>query len=144
MNLQEFQKLSSRTYPDSKANHAIGTRIQSSAAVDLLHASIGITTEAGELMDCIKKFAIYGKEFNYENFREELGDLLSYIALACNSCGFKMEDICEENIAKLKIRYPEKFSEADATERKDKIVRPSTNKITSSFGIEDMKKILLP
>ena len=42
--------------------------------IQLLHAAIGAATEAGELLDAIKKALFYGKEVDEVNFKEEIGD----------------------------------------------------------------------
>ena len=45
-----------------------------STKVDLLHAALGIATEANELLDAVKAHVIYGKPLNHENVIEEAGD----------------------------------------------------------------------
>ena len=87
----------------------------------VLHAHMGISSEAGELGDCIKRHFIYGQPLDNINLVEECGDLLWYISLMLSACGSTMEQAMQENISKLKIRYPEKFTEQDALERKDKL-----------------------
>lgn len=84
---------------------------------NLVHAAIGISTEAGELLDAIKKGLFYGKTVDMVNIREELGDLLWYVAVACFASGASFEALFEQNIAKLRARYPEKFTEYDALNR---------------------------
>ena len=88
-------------------------------ALRLLHAAMGITTEAGEFVDPLKKHIFYGKELDTENLKEELGDLLWYIGIACDTLGVTVREVMEANIAKLRKRYPEQFTEEDALERKD-------------------------
>lgn len=85
---------------------------------DLLHAAMGISTEAGELLDNLKKVFYYGKTFDEVNFKEELGDVLWYIGMVCERMSWQMDDIKTTNIAKLKVRYPEKFTE-EAAEKRD-------------------------
>ena len=46
---------------------------------DLLHMTLGIAGESGELVDAVKKYWVYGKPLNVNNVIEELGDLLFYI-----------------------------------------------------------------
>lgn len=87
---------------------------------DLLHAQIGINTESGEFGDAIKKTLIYGQDIDTDNMKEELGDLLWYIALAARALDTSIESLIEDNHNKLKIRYPEKFTEELAKERLDK------------------------
>ena len=84
---------------------------------DLLHFGLGISTEAGELLDALKKSWFYGKPLDLVNIREELGDLLWYIAALHQRMGWDMELTMEANIAKLRKRYPEKFTKADALNR---------------------------
>ena len=89
-------------------------------ALRLLHAGMGIATEAGEFVDPLKKHIFYGKDLDVENLKEEMGDLLWYIGIACDTLGVTVQELMEANIAKLRKRYPEQFTEADALERKDK------------------------
>lgn len=85
--------------------------------IRLLHAAIGVTTEAGELLDSLKKAMFYGRELDVVNFKEELGDILWYIAIAYDELGGSFEEGMEVNIAKLTARYGEKFSAARALKR---------------------------
>lgn len=83
----------------------------------LLHAILGISGEAGELVDAIKKTLAYGKELDLINLQEELGDVLFYIQLACNVLGIQLVDIMESNMAKLKVRYGNRYSPDAALNR---------------------------
>lgn len=83
----------------------------------LLHASIGLCTEVGELQDALKKHLIYGKPLDDVNVMEEAGDLLWYIALALDASGFTMEQAMERNIEKLRARFPTGFTEEKALVR---------------------------
>lgn len=95
----------------------IQKRMNSVCFIRLLHGGIGCTTEAGELMDAIKKWTFYGKEIDKVNIKEELGDLFWYIALICSELNFSFEEIQELVIKKLKTRYPEKYSNEAALNR---------------------------
>lgn len=83
----------------------------------LLHAGIGLTTEAGEFIDQLKKHIFYGRELDEVNLREELGDLLWYIAVAASALEIDLRVVMARNIAKLKVRYPDKFTTQAAVER---------------------------
>lgn len=87
---------------------------------DLLHAALGLTGEAGEFADCIKKHWAYGKQLDGENAIEELGDLLWYVALACHAMGVGMDEVAAYNIAKLRKRYPQQYQDELAVFRADK------------------------
>lgn len=83
----------------------------------LIHASIGMCTETGELQDMVKKHLIYRKPFDQVNVLEECGDVMWYIAVALDACGYTMEEAMERNIAKLKARFGDKFSQESALNR---------------------------
>lgn len=87
---------------------------------DLLHAALGIAGESGEIVDAVKKHVIYNKPLDIANMREEIGDIMWYIALACRRLGFDLDEILDENIAKLQKRYPEKYTDVHASLRLDK------------------------
>ncbi len=84
----------------------------------LLHAGIGLATETGEFLDAIKKSVFYGKELDRVNLKEELGDILWYLAIAMDALGTDFETEMEKNIQKLKARYGEAFSQ-DSAEHRD-------------------------
>lgn len=87
---------------------------------NLIHAALGLTGEAGEFADCIKKHFFYGRELDRENAAEELGDILWFVALACETLGISMADVAGENIAKLRKRYPTQYQDELAAFRADK------------------------
>jgi len=86
-------------------------------SIRLLHGAMGLDTESGEIMDSMKRHIIYGSDLNVVNIREELGDIMWYVALICDELGLTIEQICEDNIAKLRKRYPDKFSRELAENR---------------------------
>jgi len=83
----------------------------------LLHAAIGIATEAGEFLDPIKKLLFYGKPLDEVNLKEELGDLLWYIAIAMDALETDFTTEMQRVIAKLSTRYPDKFTDVHAINR---------------------------
>ena len=115
MNTKTYFELSDRT-----CKHVESLTLDASG-YDLLHAAMGIAGESGELVDAVKKSVFYCKELDVANMREEIGDLMWYIALACRTLNFNMEDILQENISKLRLRYPDKYSDVYATTRLDKV-----------------------
>lgn len=85
--------------------------------IRLLHAAMGLVTEAGEFLDALKKHLFYGKPLDKKNLVEELGDGNWYEGLAIDVLNSDLESILRMNIEKLKKRYPGKFSEQDAVNR---------------------------
>ena len=90
-------------------------------ADDLMHAALGLAGEAGEFADAIKKHLVYGRELDRENAIEELGDVLWFVALGCATLGVSMVEVAQGNIDKLRKRYPEKYEDALAHRRLDKV-----------------------
>ncbi len=85
-----------------------------------LHMAVGICGEAGELLDAVKKRAIYQKELDIENVIEELGDLEFYMQGLRESLGITRWACLQYNIAKLTKRYGQTYSNTAAQERLDK------------------------
>ena len=85
--------------------------------VDLLHAAMGMSTEANEFLDALKKHMFYGAKLDHVNLKEELGDMLWYMAIAMDVLDTDFNKEMERVIKKLRSRYPEKFTEADALDR---------------------------
>lgn len=116
MDINTYVEMSDRT-----CKHIPETgELISPAKYDLLHAALGTTGEAGELADAIKKHVFYNKPLDVANVREELGDLMWYIALMCRTIQCDPQDILDENIAKLQKRYPDAYTDFHASLRLDK------------------------
>ena len=92
-------------------------RLQDVRVVRLLHAMIGMCTETGEIQDALKKHIFYGKPLDEVNLKEEAGDLLWYVAILLDELGVSFEEVMDKNIAKLRARYGDKFTEAAALSR---------------------------
>jgi NTP pyrophosphatase (non-canonical NTP hydrolase) len=86
----------------------------------LLHMAVGVAGEAGELLDAVKKHAIYGADLDIENVIEELGDLEFYLQGIRQELKLSRSAVLAENIRKLKIRYGTHYSNEAASARKDK------------------------
>lgn len=72
------------------------------------HALFGMVGEIGELHSLYQK--IYqGHPFDENHAKKELGDLLWFVAEYCTAMGWKLEDVMQTNIDKLKARYPQGF-----------------------------------
>lgn len=105
-----------------------------SVTLDTLHAAVGISGEAGELLDAVKKHWAYGKPLDVKNVREELGDLMFYITAMMLVQNIALAEILQENADKLDKRYPAGYTDKAAGERADKIVHlePGPNPCFSS------------
>lgn len=88
----------------------------------MMHAILGMITELGELCDPVKRHLIYGAPLDVKSnekgsLREEMGDRAWYDAQFLDAIDIKIEDIWERNIAKLRARFPDKFTEDKAVNR---------------------------
>ena len=75
----------------------------------LLTGGIGLSSEAGELNEIIKKCIFQGKPMNEEtvfHLKRELGDIMWYWITSCRALDLDPNEVIEENINKLKSRYP--------------------------------------
>ena len=75
----------------------------------LLTAALGLTADAGEFTDVVKKIILQGKPYNEDNvfhMKRELGDICWYLAQACMALDTTFDEIIEMNVDKLKARYP--------------------------------------
>jgi NTP pyrophosphatase (non-canonical NTP hydrolase) len=90
------------------------TRLMS--LIRLIHGMFGLNSESGEIADTLKRWLYYHQPLDEDNLKEEIGDLLWYVALLCNTLGIQMRDCMESNIRKLRKRFPEKFDNELAKE----------------------------
>lgn len=73
------------------------------------NASMGLTGEAGEVVDIIKKYAYQGHELEIEELIDELGDVIYYLCWLCILLQIDFSEICFNNMNKLTKRYPNGF-----------------------------------
>lgn len=96
MELNEYQRLAMRTATEE------GTA--------LTNVGLGLSGEAGECADLIKKHLHHGHPLDREKLMRELGDVMWYAALGCKVLGVTLEEVASQNIAKLQERYPDGFT----------------------------------
>ena len=76
----------------------------------LMTAAFGMSAEAGEFTEVVKKIFLQGKPYTEDNIfhmKRELGDLCWYLAQACMALDITFEEVLEMNYQKLSARYPE-------------------------------------
>jgi len=75
----------------------------------LLTGSIGMASEGGEFAEIVKKCIFQGKPLDADTIfhaKRELGDIAWYWINSCRALGLDPNDVLEENVNKLKSRYP--------------------------------------
>lgn len=116
---KEYQQLAMRTNDGLnrlRLEDAIANQGDISVS-QLLNGALGLTGEAGEVSDLIKKGIFHEKGIDLEHLKKELGDCAWYLAMICDACGFALDDVMQTNIDKLKERYPEGFDTYRANNR---------------------------
>ena len=76
----------------------------------LMTAAFGMSAEAGEFTEVVKKIFLQGKPYNEENvfhMKRELGDLCWYLAQACMALNTNFDEVLQMNYEKLSARYPD-------------------------------------
>jgi len=90
---------------------------------DYLHnlglGGMGVAGEAGEVCDLAKKIIYHNKTVSKEKITEEMGDVYWYLEYLCIILDVSRELVMNQNIEKLKIRYPNGFNPNDANKRMD-------------------------
>jgi len=104
------------TSPESLDYAALLTRMNKLELEDdcnvsqLVTAAFGLSAEAGEFTEVVKKIIFQGKPYNEENvfhLKRELGDICWYMAQACMALDTDFNEILEMNVEKLSARYSE-------------------------------------
>ena len=98
MDLAEYQQLAARTLGGNRTPEQ-----------QLSNAALGLTGEAGEVAELIKKHLYHATPLDADALVKELGDCLWYIAAVATVQGLSLDDIAQRNIDKLRRRYPEGF-----------------------------------
>ena len=117
----EYQALASRTNDGFETSRLMTKMIEHEDwLIDfggVLNACLGLAGEVGELNDMVKKWLFHEKELDEQRLKQELGDVMWYVAMMCQSMGWELEDVLQTNIDKLKARYPEGFDVVRANHR---------------------------
>lgn len=106
MTANDYQRAALRTAGDNREDY-------------LLNGVMGLTGEAGECSDIVKKHLFQGHELDKAHLAEELGDVAWYLAIAAEAIGYSLSDIFAANVEKLKKRYPDGFDKDRSINRCD-------------------------
>lgn len=124
-----YQALAMRTRPGFRPTTLTARQLQ------VLNAALGMSGEAGEVLEHCKKNLFQGHAFDREHVIKEIGDVCWYIVEMCDALDVELSDVFARNIAKLKARYPEGFKPVDSIEREPEMeVCPSCLGLGWSHG----------
>lgn len=87
--------------------------------MQLATLGLGISGEAGEVADLIKKHLGHGHDLDWDKLKAELGDVLWYVACLADRLGISLSAIASANVEKLKRRYPDGFDTARSIHREE-------------------------
>jgi len=105
-----------------KPGGAIAEAMTASKA-DAMHMAIGVSSDAGELLDAIKRWVIYDKPLDRANVIEELGDIEFFMEGLRQALSIARPEVIAANMAKLDARYKGGYTDAEAAARADKEVK---------------------
>lgn len=100
MNINEYQQFAAK-----------GIHPETSKREPIVAFALGLAGESGEVIDDIKKRIFHGRNIPVQHTLEELGDVLWYVANIATQLGGNLEDIIQENVNKLRERYPSLYEE---------------------------------
>lgn len=90
---------------------AAATRTEETYGAPIIYPTLGLTGEAGEVADKVKKVIRDNKgEFTPEKVKEiayEVGDVLWYVSQLAADLGYSLEEIARMNLEKLAKRNKE-------------------------------------
>ncbi len=98
MKLDEYQQLAARTLGRDRTHEQ-----------QLANAALGLTGEAGETAEIIKKHLFHATPLDRDALAKELGDCLWYVAAFATVLDLSLDDIAQGNVEKLRRRYPDGF-----------------------------------
>lgn len=107
MTINEYQQLAART----ASTRTKGEKIE--------NGILGLCGETGEIADIYKKYLYQGHEPDREHMAEELGDVCWYVAELAAGLGVTLEEVMEQNIEKLRKRYPDGFDAERSVHREE-------------------------
>lgn len=92
---------------------------KSSIQRSMTMGALGLSGEAGEVADLIKKIVFHDAAYDREKLVKELGDVRWYFEFILATFGITMEEVEQKNIEKLRKRFPNGFSAQDAARKVD-------------------------
>ena len=112
MHINEYQHEALRTAMGMGSDIPIVVK-----GASILNGVLGLTGEAGECADLVKKHLFQGHELDKEHLAKELGDVAWYLAVTAYALGYDLETILLMNVEKLWKRYPEGFDSVRSRNR---------------------------
>ena len=108
MTIHDYQKLAMTTLNPTLSKKDV-----------LINGVMGLCGESGEAIDIVKKHLHQGHDLDNEKLIKELGDIAWYLAEVAYALDVKLDDVFQQNIDKLKARYPMGFDTERSINREE-------------------------
>ncbi len=108
MNANEYQRLAMTTLNPALSKKDV-----------LINGVMGLCGESGEAIDIVKKHLAQGHPLDRDKLVKELGDIAWYLAETAYALDVPLSQVLEQNIEKLRARYPEGFECEKSIHRSD-------------------------
>ena len=108
MNADEYQRLAVTTLNPALSKKDV-----------LINGVMGLCGESGEAIDIVKKHLAQGHPLDRDKLVKELGDIAWYLAETAYALDVPLSQVLEQNIEKLRARYPEGFECEKSIHRSD-------------------------
>lgn len=97
-------------HPHTDYDEFVKEQVYTDPFTEGLHAAIGLSTEAAEILDAYKK-DMFGKRkpISRDNMIEEAGDVFFYLNNHMRAWNITFHDILKDNVKKLANRYIDKL-----------------------------------
>ena len=121
---QSYKGFTGDKNPELEVNHSYRSAVLktwngSTGKAALTNAALGLTGEAGEVADLVKKHVYHSHELDRTKMITELGDVLFYAEILMNELNVTRHEVEKKNIEKLAARYPSGFNSQDSINRKE-------------------------
>ena len=85
----------------------------------LINSVMGLCGESGEAIDIVKKWLMQGHELDKAHLIKELGNVAWYLAEAATALDVPLEAVFQENLDKLRQRFPNGFDVGASANRRE-------------------------
>lgn len=99
MNLMEFNEYQSLANRTLHGNEQV-----------LTNCALGLASEAGQVLEVIRKYTFENHQMDQEELIKEMGDVLWYLSQIAEWANIPFEEVAKQNIDMLQKRYPERYA----------------------------------
>ena len=79
---------------------------------------VSLDVMPGEILGLVRKHAYQSHPLNKDKLTIELGDALWCLSMTAHTAGITLDEVAASNVAKLRTRYPDGYSDVASRERR--------------------------